>query len=220
TPDCVSLTGTPDCVSLTGTPDCVSLTGTPDCVSLTGTSDCVSLTGTPDCVSLTGTPDCVSLTGTPDCVSLTGTPDCVSLTGTPDCVSLTGTPDCVSLTGTPDCVSLTGRSDQPLKETQVELRSRPAPLPAGENIVLFVGTEACYIVEAKNERTWDTLIQNQEQLHSFTDSVYRQIHSNIGLHDMTNSDAIHKYHSNLERTQCQGRTVYRLVYTEPVVGKK
>nr|KAG5687700.1 hypothetical protein BaRGS_019360 [Batillaria attramentaria] len=88
------------------------------------------------------------------------------------------------------------------------------------NIVLFVGTEACYIVEAKNERTWDTLIQNQEQLHSFTDSVYRQIHSNIGLHDMTNSDAIHKYHSNLERTQCQGRTVYRLVYTEPVVGKK
>ena len=37
-----------------------------------------------------------------------------------------------------------------------------------QDIVIFVNTDDCYIVEAHHERQWDNLISHEDDLHRFT----------------------------------------------------
>ncbi|XP_025113591.1 uncharacterized protein LOC112575783 [Pomacea canaliculata] len=80
------------------------------------------------------------------------------------------------------------------------------------NIVLLVGSTACYIVEATDAR-WDPIVRSREELHAAALGIIRVIESNTGLTDLTQREAIQAYGSRLESLQCSLKKIYRVRYT-------
>ncbi|PVD22216.1 hypothetical protein C0Q70_18022 [Pomacea canaliculata] len=76
------------------------------------------------------------------------------------------------------------------------------------NIVLLVGSTACYIVEATDAR-WDPIVRSREELHAAALGIIRVIESNTGLTDLTQREAIQAYGSRLESLQCSLKKIYR-----------
>ncbi|KAK7466009.1 hypothetical protein BaRGS_00037446 [Batillaria attramentaria] len=86
--------------------------------------------------------------------------------------------------------------------------------------MLIVGKERCYVVETNDERRWDALVHDADDLHAFTDAMYKDITANSTDHltPLSHSHAWSDYHSSLERWQCDDKDVFLLSYTPPPIS--
>ncbi|MCI3325506.1 hypothetical protein MQA28_26195, partial [Escherichia coli] len=80
------------------------------------------------------------------------------------------------------------------------------------DIILLVGTEKCYIVEAP-DRQWDSIVRDVADLNQATEEIYQQIVAGRGVTSLSEDDASSTYHSSLEQWQCRGKILAVVSYT-------
>ncbi|KAK7465873.1 hypothetical protein BaRGS_00037564 [Batillaria attramentaria] len=86
------------------------------------------------------------------------------------------------------------------------------------DIFIFLGKEDCYLVEARRDSRWDAVVADHDQLIAFTEAVFHQIITDVGVTPLTHSQATHDYHSRLEQYECRDKHVHLVDYQRPTAS--